>query len=193
MGRHISSSDFESGAFPMTRESVFELLNENITVREHRRITRESENRALFIMSSIFEMTGCVCWALAFTDGKLDEYDNCTDEVGTFTLYREQETVSFKAIRSTPESEFSIPYVNDYYFPVEFMWMDNGQWREIVNFKIAERRAEVETKRTLNAKLEFERTIERQRMIDSIKSKLTQEEIDFITVKFPLGKTNLDY
>lgn len=160
------------------QDRVLKLNDPNVTKREYDAIVKEIGNRVQYIWTNLLQISGRkLSWYAFQNDVYADDGDG--SDGGCFDSETDGEFIELDGdyTRRDIDGDFENG------FPTRFLWTENEVWKQEVLNHIAENKAIVETtKQDKKQKAELAK-VARTKAIASIKSKLTKEELKYVSFK----------
>lgn len=162
----------------VTQNRIFELNDPNITKREYDTVLKEIHGRVDYVWRELLRIS---CRKLKWYAFQNDVYSGGGDgsDGGYFNPETDGEFIELNGDYSA--SEFDGDFENG--FPTRFLWTENDIWKQEVLDHIAQNKTRVKVEKEAKKKKADLEKISRAKAITSIKSKLTKEELEYVSFK----------
>lgn len=160
------------------QDRVLKLNDPNITKREYDAIIEEIGERVDYVWHELLKISGRrLNWYAFQNDIEYDDGDGSSG--GSFDPETDGEFIELSGDYASREVDGDFATG----FPTRFLWTDDDIWTKEVLNHIAQNKAKVKTaKQAEKQKTELAK-VARTKAIESIKSKLTKEELKYVSFK----------
>lgn len=160
----------------LTKELVYSLVDENITVKKQIEILSLIDKKVDEIWRFILSSTERgLRWYSYSTDEHAYSNDGNGSDGGFFCLQDYSKNIELIGEFSTLSNHF---YDYNYGFPTEYLWTEDWKEKVLAHNKESELKQNEEDLKS-NKKL-IKKSLSKSKIISSIKSKLTEKEFSFI-------------
>lgn len=155
----------------ITQDRIFKLNDPNVTKREYDAIVKEIGDRVHYVWTNLLKISGRYLGWYAFqNDNYADDSDG--SDGGCFDPEKDGEFIELYG--DYAHRDIDGDFENG--FPTRFLWTENDVWKqEVLNHITQNKQAEKQ-----KAKLS---EVARTKVIESIKRKLTKEELKYVSFK----------
>lgn len=163
----------------ITKENIDSLLSDDITKKEYDRLIELINQRVDEIWKYILKVSNRKFGWYSFSNDH--EYDNGNGSDGGY--FDPKEDSEYITLIGDFNSFRGISEFYDYHngFPTELLWKTD--WKEIIDHETSEAIRKDEEKKILEKSKILEKKERKEKLIESIKNKLTKEELSVIKFK----------
>jgi hypothetical protein len=157
----------------VSKDRVDKLKDPNISKREYDLIIGDIGRRVDYIWTTLLKISARNYGWFYFQNG-------CDDDGGTFNPHIDEEFIELIGEYSGNDK------INGIFsdgFPTRFLWTNNEDWKKEVLDHISNNKLNLENEKIKNKEKRETTKIKRKQLIESIKSKLTKEELKVIKFK----------
>jgi len=162
----------------ISQDRVLKLNDPNVTKREYDAIIEEIGDRVDYIWRTLLKISNRkLSWYAFQNDNYVDDGNGsdggCFDpeiDIEFIELYGDYEA-------RDKDGDFETG------FPTRFLWTDNDVWKQEVLNHISENQRKEDEQKRLEHQKKNDSNAARDKVIASIKSKLTKEELKYVTFK----------
>lgn len=163
---------------PLTKDLVLKLKDKNITKKEYDKIVKEIGNRVDDIWHVLLKISKRKLKWYAFRNDIAYSDGNGSDG-GTFDIEEDGDFIELSGEYSRNEHDGDFKTG----FHTRFLWTPDDEWQKEVLAHVSANKQEIANRKIKLSEKITANKIKRQNIIESIKSKLTKEELKLITFK----------